>query len=158
MRVKVDTKKNFTELIEIVKTTFADAYNYEDYPFDRIIEELGLQGGEGANPLFDVLALYQNTREPVFNLKGIKVEALTEESITSKFDLMFEFFKNEKFELLLEYNSGLFTENTIKTMLDDFMKIIEKLKNNPSALLGEILSSQVNQKTIKENEEISEDF
>ena len=158
LRVKVETAITFKELIEKVKITFADAYNYEDYPFDRIIEELGLYSDDSGNPLFDILILFQNTKEPAFNLNGIKTVPLTEESITSKFDLMFEFFKNKTIELLLEYNSGLFSENTIKIILEDFKNIIETLIINPSALLGEVLSGTNNRNLIKENSVISEDF
>ncbi|MEU0052160.1 amino acid adenylation domain-containing protein [Streptomyces sp. NPDC006309] len=55
LRTALDPADSFTALLDRVRRTALDVQEHEEYPFDRIVEDLALLRTAGRNPLFDVL-------------------------------------------------------------------------------------------------------
>ncbi|AYN37930.1 amino acid adenylation domain-containing protein [Streptomyces dangxiongensis] len=55
LRTALDPADSFAGLLERVRRTALDVQEHEEYPFDRIVEDLALPRTAGRNPLFDVL-------------------------------------------------------------------------------------------------------
>ncbi|MBX7551999.1 amino acid adenylation domain-containing protein [Streptomyces sp. tea 10] len=55
LRTVLDPAGTFTDLLDRVRRTALDVQEHEEYPFDRIVEDLAVRREPGRNPLFDVL-------------------------------------------------------------------------------------------------------
>ncbi len=156
LRSKIDAEKGFVHLIESVRDTMIDAFEHQVYPFDKLIEELGLPQDMSRSPLFGVMVTMQesNIDEQEFGMESLQVEAVTSDTGTSKFDLTFSFQNvSDKLYLNLNYNTDLFGKYRIDRLMAHFKNLLTALVERDTAPIKEI-------SYIDESEErlIREDF
>lgn len=63
LRNKVNSTDSFDRLFSRVKQTTLEAYQHQEYPFDRLVDELNLPIDTGRHPVFDVMFVLQNNSE-----------------------------------------------------------------------------------------------
>ncbi|MEJ7675699.1 MAG: condensation domain-containing protein [Chitinophagaceae bacterium] len=88
IRSEVKSDASFIELLQQVKSTTLEAYEYQDVPFEKVVEVVVKERDLSRNPLFQVLLVMQNTPEvQEFRLGEVQlsVEGYTHE--TTKFDI-----------------------------------------------------------------------
>ncbi len=132
--------KKFRTLLTEVKTAALQAYENQDYQYDRLVERLGLKRELGRNPLFDVVFVMQNPdsvlqkRELDFQLVPYPLN-----SGTAKFDLTFNGMERQgQLELQIEYRAGLFKEQTIVNLSQHLLNILNDVTQNSDLQLSEI--------------------
>ncbi|CAA6802050.1 MAG: Non-ribosomal peptide synthetase [uncultured Sulfurovum sp.] len=151
LRSEIQSEKSFRETVSTVSTDIIEAFNHQNYPFDKIIEDL-----EVTTPLFNIMVILQNFEKQVFDFHNSEFEILDNVNYGSKFDLKFEFEDNVEIALMIEYSVDLFEEKTVKNLGDNLKKLIEYVSEDITIeSLGEQL--QLNKK-IEINQEINEDF
>ncbi|HEX7331315.1 MAG TPA: amino acid adenylation domain-containing protein [Pyrinomonadaceae bacterium] len=64
----VDRKLTFRQLLLNVRTTLLEAYERQDYPFQRLVRDLGLSLDQPQSPLFDVVMSLVPLHAPVLNV------------------------------------------------------------------------------------------
>jgi amino acid adenylation domain-containing protein len=128
IRTQFEGKWPFADLLTRVKETVMEAFEYQAYPFDRLVDDLELQRDLSRSPLFDVLVVLLNTEkgdEGGERMAGIEVENYFPEAGISKFDLSFYF---EEFTagllVSIEYDSDLFQRSRIERLAAHFREII----------------------------------
>jgi amino acid adenylation domain-containing protein len=91
LRDRLSPDWSFRRLMEAVRRTALTAFDNRTYPFDLLIEELGLPRALNRNPLFDVMVLFNQrpTRPIVF--PDLAVQPVELPSQVAKFDLIFDF-------------------------------------------------------------------
>lgn len=115
------TVKNF--ILE-VKNSVLDALSNQPYPYDLLIKDLKIPSNSS---LFDVVLAYQNEMDYTkIRVNDDKVEMLLADTKTSKFDLTFEVVPST-FNINIEYNSDLFKKETIESLYDHFIYILETI-------------------------------
>ncbi len=77
----------FRELLGQVRDVTLGAYEHQDLPFERIVEELQPERNLSHSPLFQVSLTLQNNELPPLVLPGLAVESLRPGTVTAKFDL-----------------------------------------------------------------------
>jgi non-ribosomal peptide synthetase component F len=99
LRDRIDGDESFVQVLEKVKKTTIDAYDHQQYPFDRLVDELNLARDPGHAPLFDVMLVYQDEEpDDILTAKdrgqpqpkdtlATKISSVEIESGTSRFDL-----------------------------------------------------------------------
>src|ERR1041384_6162705 len=60
MRMRVSGEKSFEELLREVKKTTLEAYQHQDVPFEKLVEELAPVRSMNTTPLFQVTFALQN--------------------------------------------------------------------------------------------------
>jgi amino acid adenylation domain-containing protein len=63
LRNEINPKENFKELFSRIKQTTLRAYSHQTYPFDKLVEELNIQGNANQSTVFDVMLVLQNNGE-----------------------------------------------------------------------------------------------
>jgi non-ribosomal peptide synthetase component F len=154
-------------LLAKVKQVTTDAYSHQDYPFDKLVEELDLKRDFSRTPLFDVMVILQNYEPVSFDLPNITVNSFMDDaSVSSKFDLnlMFEEIE-QQIGVWVEYNTDLFKPTTIQRFADNFVKLVQAIVANPQrelchfkTLFATTDSQQEHADFIQAIDNISDDF
>ncbi|MDP9120273.1 MAG: amino acid adenylation domain-containing protein [Acidobacteriota bacterium] len=127
LRARMGGDPTFRELIARIRDTVLSVYEYQDLPFDRLVEELRPQRDPSYGPLFQVMFSLQNTPIPDPELEGLVIDQEYIDNRTSQCDLIL--FAGMQQGLLgtlqLEYNTDLFDDATICRMQDHLLTLLE---------------------------------
>jgi len=134
-------EKNFREFLkEVIYRTLA-AYDNQDYQFDDLVDKLKKNVNREMNqyPLFNVAFGLQNMDRTEIKMPGLKLVPYEFEHSTAKIDMLMMGAETAgKLSLVIEYNSGLFKEETIEQFNLFFQRIVSSVIENPDKKLGEI--------------------
>ncbi|PEU19242.1 MULTISPECIES: non-ribosomal peptide synthetase [unclassified Bacillus (in: firmicutes)] len=139
LRVNITPDKTFKELLEQVKLTTLEAYNYQDTPFEMILDHMGVERDLSRHPLFQVLFVLQNAPMNVAPMDGLDVTMKIESNDTAKFDLTMQVFEEGKqLRIALEYNTDLFDKTKINRLLENFCTLLENVMHQPQVPLSRL--------------------
>jgi amino acid adenylation domain-containing protein len=137
LRTKIKASSSFRELLEQVRQTTLGAYEHQDVPFEKLVEELQPERSLNRNPLFQVLFALQDAGE--LKLTGLELTWMDTQTDIAKFDLSFYITEMDAgLYLCFEYDTDLFERATITRMLRHFQILAEKIAANPDAKLSEL--------------------
>ncbi|WP_107666519.1 non-ribosomal peptide synthetase [Cyanothece sp. BG0011] len=139
MRIDFSNDLNFHQLIEQVKQVCLEAYQYQDIPFEKLVEELQPERNLSHTPLFQVMFILQNANNQTLELSGLDLDILDREHRVAKFDLTLSM-KETQGELAgeIEYNTDLFEASTIERMVVHFQELLTAIATNPCHSLQKI--------------------
>ena len=126
MRIDLSGNPTFRELLSRVRTMALEAYDHQELPFDRLVEELHPERNLSHSPLFQVMFAYQKALRPTFEHTDLTVSLVDVDTGTAKFDLSLSL--EEETERLfgtLEYNTDLFDEATMERLWDHYQTLLE---------------------------------
>lgn len=138
IRTQLSGSDTFNQIVQKTLRTTTQAYDYQAYPFDKIVDDLKIPIDVGSHPLFNIMVALQNNELVSFNNEvelsdGLKVK-LREgaKNFTSKFDLLFDFVEiNGEIHSTLQYNSDIYYNSTVERMMDHLMQIAVSGIDNP---------------------------
>lgn len=118
---------NFSEVVQKVKKQLLGAIEHELYPYDLLIDKLGLTKGSSRFPLINVLVQSQLIlSKPEESLEGLTVNDCPLNTLTSKVDITFNFKKTDNgIAAAIEYDAGMFRSSTIQLLIDNLIRIME---------------------------------
>lgn len=130
--VQIDPSQSFDALLTEMMQQMGEALS-QDYPFDWLLDDLGLKREPSRNPLFDTMFVYQNMDMPTTEGQELSLQPVVVDSGISKFDISQELFDTGKgpIHYSFEYATALFQENTIQRMAAHFDITLERLLSNP---------------------------
>jgi amino acid adenylation domain-containing protein len=151
LRNRPEDNKTFAAFLSEVKKDALDAYENQDFQFEQLVSELGLQGTVGRNPLFDVVFAMQKVDvggPTVDDLKGfghLKITPWEFKKGATPFDLLMTAFETDgKINMSLEFSTALFKRSTIEVITKYYVEILQQVVENPDLLLKDIdISSDV---------------
>jgi len=162
--------KTFADFLKEVKKMVLLAYENQDYPFDELIVDLGLQGSSSRNPLFDVVFAYNtfDNRRTKTGKTGKTVNDDPDRQVEhhgppvkfAKFDLYLQVNEVEDtLGMMLRYSTQLFRLSTIEKIKKYYIEILEQVVENITIKLEDIvLSHDLMTVTSMVNEEEECDF
>ncbi|HLP61991.1 MAG TPA: amino acid adenylation domain-containing protein, partial [Candidatus Deferrimicrobium sp.] len=129
-------EKRFSDFLEEIKTRTLAALENQDYPYEDLVEEIGVIRDAGRNPLFDTFFVLQNIDRQAVEIPGLKMKSYEHENPKSKFDLSLIAVEAQgKLLFTFEYSTKLFKQETIERFIVYFENIVSGvLKNKYSAL------------------------
>jgi hypothetical protein len=128
------------ELLTRMRKTCLAAYDHQDIPFERIVEELAPDRDLSRNPLFQVMFVWQNLPSmDQVELSALRVRSLPQDISTVKFDLTLNIADYGE-ELLgsMDYSTDLFEGATVRRMLRHLEQVLEQMTTNPEQRLSEV--------------------
>jgi hypothetical protein len=140
LRTDLRGDPTLTELLARVRKVCLAAYDNQDVPFDRLVEELVPDRDLGRNPLFQVMFVWQNL--PPMNqadVSGLQVRSLPREVSAVKFDLMLAIEDSgEQLRGSMDYSTDLFEGATVRQMLRHLEQVLEQMTANPVQRLSKV--------------------
>jgi amino acid adenylation domain-containing protein len=125
MRTELSGNSAFGELLKQVRGVALDAYEHQDIPFEKLVEELQPERNPSHHPLFQVMFVLQNAPQEALSLPGLTVNRLPVDIGTAKFDLTLTLTETEEsLNGSLEYNPDLFDASTIERMVGHFQTLL----------------------------------
>jgi tyrocidine synthetase-3 len=104
------------------------ALEHQEYPFEDLVEHLGIEQDQSRNPLFDTMFILQNMERSVLQSGELTFESQPFEQGVSKFDLTLEAVESgEEIVFSLEYATALFHEETIARMAHHYCDIVREM-------------------------------
>jgi non-ribosomal peptide synthetase component F len=101
--------KPFDVFLEEVKHNLLEAYENQDYPFERLLEKTAVRREASRNPLFDTMFVLQNTDLSALSEAGFNAEFFEYDNNTAKFDMTVEALEQGgTIGLIIEYCTDLF--------------------------------------------------
>lgn len=133
LRSDLSQKPGFRELLRNSKRTLEEAYQYQQMPFEKLVEELKAKRNLSHNPLFQILLTLHNNQQGEFTLPDVVMEpANYTHGNSAKYDLSLNITENAEGLLLSwEYNVDLFEAATIVRMADHFHSLLTALLADP---------------------------
>ncbi|MCR8842563.1 amino acid adenylation domain-containing protein [Paenibacillus sp. SC116] len=104
------------------------ALEHQNYPFEDLVQKLGIEQDRSRNPLFDTMFILQNIDRVAYRSGGIEFNPKEFDPGVSKFDLTLEASEQDgRLRFALEYAKSLFREETARMLADDYMAILRAL-------------------------------
>ncbi len=132
LRTRLAGNPSFRDLLAQVRQTTLDAYEHQEVPFDRLVDELQPERDTSHTPLFQVVFILQNAPMPPLELAGLRLQLADTHSGIAKFDLTLEVTETvDGLEVGVEYNTNLFDNDRITRLLEHYQILLEGMSANP---------------------------
>src|SRR5207248_3327804 len=103
----------FGELLQRVRAVSLGAYQHQDLPFEKLVEELKPERDASRTPLFQVMFTVQKAAHRAIDLAGLQFAPLPADVGAAKFDLTMLVTEHEHgLGVSLDYNTALFDRTT----------------------------------------------
>ncbi|BAY09129.1 non-ribosomal peptide synthetase [Calothrix sp. NIES-2098] len=128
LRTKFADDPSFTELLAQVRDVALAAYDHQDLPFEKLVEELHVERDTSRNPIFQVWFNMLNLGDRQIELPGLNVESVSSVEAPSKFDLtLYVLEQQQGIQLQLVYNADLFNAERMQEMLRQFQHLLTQI-------------------------------
>jgi amino acid adenylation domain-containing protein len=133
LRLDLAGRPSYRQLLERAKDVCLGAYAHQDFPFERLVEELQPERDMSRSPLYQVLIALENVPWPSLELgPDLRMTPLRPELGTAKYDLLLSLEpEGEGLLGLLEYNTDLYDEPFIRRMAEHFVRLLESTLAEP---------------------------
>ena len=138
LRIDIAGNPTFATLLDRVKQASLEAYEHQDLPFEKLVEELKPERSNGM-PFFQVMFQYQHAPRGSVVLDGLTFKSEAIENETTKVDLSLGAYERDgvlKFQI--EYSTDLFDRETIETMASRFSVLLQSIVSSPHVSAGQL--------------------
>ena len=128
IRLDLSGSPRVSELLLQARKKSLTAQQYQEIPFEQVVELARPARTMAHSPLFQVMFAWQGTAETRYQLPGLEVESLSTPHRASKFDLSLKLRESGKsISGGLEYSTSLFKQATIERYLGYFKNILRSM-------------------------------
>jgi len=149
MRSDLSGNPTFVKLLEQVRNVALEAYEHQDLPFEKLVEELDPDRDLSRNPLFQVAFALQNAPMQPLELPGLTLEPALLESGSTRFDLEVHLWEpthglrslwqsQDGLSGFISYSTDLFDRDRIVRLVGHFQTLLEGIVANPEARLSDL--------------------
>ncbi|PHS10315.1 MAG: hypothetical protein COA88_02400 [Kordia sp.] len=139
IRNTIDPEKSFTAHVSEVKQQMINGLAHQAYPFDLLVNELGLERDMSRNPLIDTVFVLQKSELVNLPIKDLEVSPYGYKYNIAKFDIHTEAFpEGDDIRLNINYNTALFKYDTMHQFGHHFKNILKSICLKPEGLVKDI--------------------
>ncbi|KJD42170.1 non-ribosomal peptide synthetase [Paenibacillus terrae] len=153
--------KTFRDYVLEVKENALKAFEHQDYPFEVLVDKLGVDRDLSRNPLFDTMFALQNLEQKEQQLEGLQLTLYPSEQNTAKFDLsLFAMEDGEQIACGLQYGTRLYKRETIERLAVHLQQLIHAVIEQPDIALSaiEMVSSQEKEQIVMQFNDTVADY
>ncbi|MGI5310776.1 amino acid adenylation domain-containing protein, partial [Rheinheimera sp. WS51] len=138
LRTDLSADPSFVELLQRNRTMHLAAQSHQDVPFELVVETLKPERSLAHSPLFQVLFVLQNNEQVALELPELTITPYQRDSQSSvKFDLTLTAISDaEGLYFSWGYCTDLFSEQSIRTVAEAFMQLLEQIVAEPTQRLS----------------------
>jgi amino acid adenylation domain-containing protein len=137
LRTGLEGDPSFREVVRRVRETTLGAFQHQDVPFEKLVEELQPERSMSHAPLFQVAFALRNAEPPMEGVAGLEVTGVDAETETTKFDLTLELAESEAgLRGALVYSTDLWDAATLRRMALHLERVLEQVAADPNARLS----------------------
>jgi amino acid adenylation domain-containing protein len=134
LRTDCSGNPTFRELLTRVREATLSAFDHQDLPFEKLVEDLHLERSLGHHPLFQVLFNYRNYPADPVDASPLRIEDVELERGTAKFDLDLSL-RREAGGLrgVLTYSLDLFEPESASHLVEQFQSLLQQVVRAPES-------------------------
>ena len=139
LRTDLSGDPTFREILRRVREVALAAYDHQELPFQKLVEELQPARTLSHEPLFQVVIAMQNLPGSDLELAGLRLRPVAVDSGMAKFDLtLYVREETQGLALTLEYSTDLFEGAAITRLLGHFGTLLEAVTTDSDRRLSEL--------------------
>ncbi|MFP2933789.1 amino acid adenylation domain-containing protein, partial [Pyxidicoccus sp. 3LG] len=161
LRARFTPSLTFRQLLAQVRDTTLGAYDYQDVPFEKLVEELQPARDLSRTPLFQAMFTLQNAPQSKVTLPGLTLKSVELEPDSTKFELSFDLTRTEDgYRGGLLYSTELFERSTAERLTSHFQRLLEGALASPDLPLASLplLSDVERQQVLVEWNDTASDY
>ncbi len=126
IRGRLEDNPSFRQYLAQIRQTLLQAYEHQEVPFSRLVEELVPTRELSRSPLVQVMFVLQNIPRTARSIAGLTItEQSFDHAPVSNFDLTLNVDEHaDRLDLSLVYNTDLFHAATIERLLDGYLALL----------------------------------
>lgn len=127
LRQPLDRKASLTALTAQIRDNVLNTFEYQDFPFERVVEHLQPERALNYSPLFQVMFIFEQDKDAV-QVEGLQLAERIEALGVSKFDLTLTLKKDgDKIGAGIEYASDIFEPATIQRLSGHYLNVLRQM-------------------------------
>ncbi len=140
LRTDLSGDPRFDELLGRVQEVTLGAYDHQELPFEKLLEELQPERATSHTPLFQVMVVYQTIRQGASGLTELAaVDGAYQNQGRANFDLtLWLWERGDSVSGRLEYNRDLFSATTVQRLAGRFQRLLASAMADPSQPLSQL--------------------
>ncbi|SHO57056.1 non-ribosomal peptide synthetase [Vibrio quintilis] len=139
IRVGLSDTMTTAGLLAQVKATVLTAQEYQDLPFEQVVEAVSPTRSLSHSPVFQVMLGLQNLPETDINVPGLVCSDVETEVMTAQFDLNLQLHETGNTLIAtLNYSTALFDEATVQRYLDYWQQLLTAMTATPEVPLSQL--------------------
>ncbi|MBW3655320.1 MAG: amino acid adenylation domain-containing protein, partial [Gemmatimonadetes bacterium] len=140
LRTDTSGDPSLRALLGRVRETTLGAYQHQDIPFEKLVEELQPERSLGHTPFFQAMLILQNHERGALRLGAVEAELLPAKQAAARFDLTLALAAEEDGALAgtLSYRAELFDAATAERMLEHFAALLAGAVAGPDRRLSHV--------------------
>jgi len=160
IRTDLSGDPSVVELIERVRDLSLDAFNHQDLPFDKLVEELAPERDSSRAAVFQTWFVLINTPPVAWELPGLAVTATEIDWGVTKFDLSLEIAEGTNgangMVGTFNYNVDLFQPATVDQIIDQFLFLLDLIVAEPDLPLSAVVGRMTAQSRLLQQQKEDE--
>lgn len=131
--------KTFNNLLLEIKEILLSTYENQDYQLLDILSDFNIEEVPGRMPLFDTVFSYMEIGNIVNNMGELEIYNHEYKHKISKFDFtLYVYHRDNNLFCEIEYSSKLFTQKTMNTFFEYYIKVLNEVSRDLNIKLNEI--------------------
>jgi amino acid adenylation domain-containing protein len=139
LRTPLTDNPTFLDLLQRVRSLTWQAYDHQDLPFEKLVEDLQPVRDLSYNPLFQVKFRLEAAPRDRIELPGLTLSSLGQINPTAKLDLSLDMYETPTGLVGgFEYNQDLFLPETIQRWVSHFCTLLDSIVQTPDRRISEL--------------------
>jgi len=159
--VHLEDSMSFAHLVNTIKHTATEAYQHQELPFERLLEEVGAVRDISRTPIYQALFTFQEVSWRENTIADLEKTQIHLHNGTCPTDISYWVHASPKaITGAVEYNSDLFRPDRIRRFIRDLMQLSSSALLNPDSPLNdlEILAPETRNHLVNELNNTERDF
>ena len=139
LRIRLTGTQSLREVVRQARDTTSAAYDHQDLPFDRLIEEIAPQRDVSQTPLVQLMINVVTTPDNTLQLPGLRItpEPMGPGPVTVDLSLNVEP-RADGVHLRWHYSTELFDADTVVRLSDQFQHVLRQVVNAADTPVGQV--------------------
>ncbi|MGN6601365.1 MAG: amino acid adenylation domain-containing protein [Ginsengibacter sp.] len=134
LRTSINAQNTFGELLENVKETCLEAFEFQLYPYEQLVRDINAKGAAPRHSIFQALMILQKKGVDLNRVEGLGREGwvpLETGHDMSRLPISFNFVEQEQLLCTIEFSTEMFERESVQLFYEKFVKMVSAVLANP---------------------------